>query len=278
METQTRKYGLMYRLMKGIKKIAGAGLLVGALALNANAQSIFNGLRGPTDFQLDDRISYSSKEAQNGKVTETTGNNAILKYWNGTNNGVFAYLNLPYKQVKSGENSSEGLGDIAFGIGPRLETKVGECNLGILSYFGASLPTGSTNLIPALGTGRTDYKAGIFGTLIDKSKKYEADFALDYNITQGREVSDEFSGGVVFGGRLNNNLRVVAGPLFNYKTNGENNGDYTLSGRVNVRWTPKGGIGKRMHFEFWYDGFLAGNGPSAPKVNSSATFVTRINF
>ena len=274
METQTKKY----TMMKGIKKIAGAALVAGTLALNANAQSVFNGMRGPTNFQLDDRVSYTDKEAQNGKETETVGNNAILKYWNGTSRGVFAYLNVPYKQIKSGENESKGIGDIFAGAGPRGEVKIGEGKLAVLSYLGASLPTGATNSVPALGTGRTDYKAGFFGTLTDKSKKYEADLALDYNLTEGKEVSDEFSGGLVMGGRLTDNVRLVAGPLFNWKTNGKNAGEYTLSGRANIRYTPGGELGKKMHLELWLDRFLEGKGISAPEENTVLTLVGRFSF
>lgn len=259
-----------------IKNLFGIGAL--ALAMNVNAQSVFTGLRGPTEFQLDDRVSYASKEAQNGKVTETSVNNLILKYWNGANNGVFAFANIPYKNIQSGDLESEGLGDVYWGMGPRLERKVGEGKLGILSYVGPSLATGDEKSKPALGSGRNDWKAGFFGTLLSGSKKYEADFGLDYNLTQGSDVSDELSGGVVLGGRLTDNLRLVAGPVFNFKTNGDNDGDYTLSGRVNARLTPSGKLGKLMHFEAWYDRFLDGEGVSTPKENNVVTLVARFNL
>jgi hypothetical protein len=274
METQNTRQGLKNKL----KTFLGTALIAGTLALNANAQSIFNGIKGPTDFQLDDRVSYTMKEAQNGAKTKTTANNAILKYWDGKDLGTFAFLNVPYKSVDNGVKESEGLGDVFIGAGPRFNLDVGESKLSVLSYLGASLPTGSTNCAPALGTERTDYKAGLLGTLTDKARKYEADFALDYNLTEGKQVSDELSGGFVVGGKVNDNFRLVAGPLFNYKTNGKNGGDYALSGRANIRYTPSGDLGKKMHFELWADRFFSGEGTSAPKENNAVTLVARINF
>ena len=263
-----------------LKTLAGLGALT--LVLNTNAQSIFNGVRGATDFQLDDRVSYTTREAQNRATTKTTANNAILKYWSGKDLGVFAFLNAPYKSVDNGIKESEGLGDTFIAAGPRFNLDIGESKLSVLSYAGALLPTGSTNTVPALGTGRTDYKIGFFGTLTDKER--EADFAFDYASTEGKEVSDEFSGGLVVGGKVNDNFRLVAGPLFNYKTNGKNGGDYTLSGRANLRYTPTKDsligkiLGPNAHIEVWADDFFGGNGTSAPKENKSLTGVFRKGF
>ncbi len=263
-------------MKKMMKKIIGMGAL--ALALNANAQSVFNGLRGPTNFQVDDRTSYASKEAQDGKATETSANSLILKYWNGTNKGVFGFVNVPYKKVASGALESEGLGDVTFGVGPRFETRIGESKLGILSYAGASLATGDERAKPALGTGRDDFKVGLFGTVVSDSKRYEADFLADYLLTKGSEISNEINGGIVLGGKVHENLRLVAGPGLNYKEGGKNDGDYSLSGRANIRYTPDGKLGRRVHFELWYDHFLLGDGVSAPHKNDAVTLVGRLNW
>ncbi|MBP7708483.1 hypothetical protein KA107_02265 [Candidatus Pacearchaeota archaeon] len=264
-----------------LQSILGMGALT--LALNANAQSVFNGLRGPTNFQIDDRAGYSSKESQAGQTTETTGNNFLLKYWNGTNSGLFGFVNVPYKKVESGTLESEGLGDVTFGVGPRFETRIGEAKLGILSYAGASLATGDEKEKPSLGTGRDDFKAGILGTLLSGSKKYEADFGLDYLQTKGRKVSNEINGGIVLGGKVHENLRFVAGPVFNYKEGGENDSDYSSSGRLNLRFTPEKGsaiaeVLGNCHFELWYDRFIDGKGASAPKENNTITLIGRLNL
>ena len=177
-----------------------------------------------------------------------------------------------------GNKKSEGLGDFAFGIGPRFERETGYGKLGLITYLGGVLPTGDKNTKPALGTGRRDYKAGLMGTFLSDSKKYEADFALDYTRTEGKDVSDEINGGVVLGGRINDNLRFVVGPMFNYKYDGKNDEDYTVSGRANLRYTPSGKLGKRLHFEVWYDQFLNGEGKSCPKESNTITLVGRVNF
>ncbi len=259
-----------------IKSIIGIAALT--VALNASAQSVYTGLRGPTDFQLDDRVSLTHKETQTGKISYTKANNSILKYWNGTDKGVFAYANVPVKSIESEGDKSEGLGDIAVGVGPRFDVKVGEGKLGLLSYVGPVFNTGDVKEKPALGTGRTDYKTGLFGTLVDGAKKYEADFSLDYTLTEGSKVSDEINGGIVLGGRLNNNFRGVAGIVANYKSNGDNDGDNSISGRVNIRYTPNGALGKKMHFELWYDRFLSGTGKSAPSESDAVTLVGRFNL
>lgn len=205
-------------------------------------------------------------------------NNLILKYWDGKDKGVFAFASLPYKEVTSGESKNNGLGDISFGIGPRFEIKLGKNKLGLQTYLGTILPTGDNKSKPSLGTGRHDYKAGLFGTLLNGSKKYEADFSFDYNLTEGRKVSNDISSGLVLGGRVNNNLRLVAGPLFNYKDEGKNNGDFTLSGRLNSRYTPSGELGKKVHFELWYDKSLRTHGTSPAKRSSALTLIGRLNI
>ena len=261
---------------KRIALVAGlAGLLT---CSDVNAQSVYTGLRGPTDVQLDNRTSYTEKESQKGVATRATGNNFILKYWNGKEQGVFGFANIPYKNLKSAEKSSEGLGDIALGIGPRFDVKIGNGKLGVLSYIGPVLPTGNKNSTLALGTGRVDGKAGLFGTWLSDSKESEVDFSLDYTKTENGKVSDDVTGGIVLGGQVTPNLRFVAGPLFSYKQDGANNGDYTLGWRGNFRYTPSGNLGKRLHFEVWYDQQLTGQGASAPAHVHTATFVTRLNF
>ncbi|MDD5133341.1 MAG: hypothetical protein PHD81_01530 [Candidatus Nanoarchaeia archaeon] len=268
------------KIIKILKKAAVIGALALAITLpvSVKAQSVFNGLKGPTKFQVDNRINYSTKEIPSGENVDSFTNNLIFKYWDGTNKGTFAFVNLPYKVIKSGEYNSSGIGDISLGIGPRFETKLKENKLGFLTYLGAVLPTGNKNSKPALGTGRTDYKLGLFGTLLSESKKYEADMALDYTLTEGKGVSDEINAGLVLGGKVDDNLRLVAGPIINLKSGGKNDGDYTVNGRINVRYTPSGDIGKKMHFELWYDHLLGYQGKSSVKDGEALTLVGRLNF
>ena len=266
-------------IKKTLRKASKIWVALAALIpASLNAQSIFTGLRSQTEFQIDNRASYSARESQTGAKTETLANNFILKYWNGTNRGVFAFVNLPYKNIKSGENESRGIGDISLGVGPRFERKIGKNKLGLITYLGGVLPTGNSGTALTLGTGRIDYKAGLFGTFLSGSKRYEADFSLDYTMTEKKEISNDFNGGLVLGGMINNNLRLVAGPLFNYKISGNNNGDGTLTGRINLRYTPSGNFGKKMHFELWYDRLIESHGASSARNSDALTLVSRINF
>ena len=90
----------MKNITKKLRKIIGIGAIALATLIptSTKAQSVFTGLRGPTEFQIDNRASYSTMESQTGAKTEAFANNLILKYWNGTDNGVFAFVNLPYKK------------------------------------------------------------------------------------------------------------------------------------------------------------------------------------
>ena len=275
MKTQTKQT---------LKSIMAAGALALATLVpsSTKAQSVYCGFKGPTEYQVDNRTSYNLKEVQNGTKTETLADNLILKYWTGTNNGVFAFANVPYKAVKVGEIDKKGLGDVFAGIGPRFERKVGDGKLGVLSYAGITLPTGDEDCKPALGTGRKyDVKAGLSGTLLSKSGKSELDFSADYTLTKGGDISDEINAGITVGGRINDNWRFVVGPMFNYKSGGENDGDSSLTGRLNARYTPSDESGKptkKMHFEIWADKFMQGCGKSCPKENYTATLVFRRNF
>ncbi len=268
------------KISQKLKKILKIGTIALAtlVPVSAKAQSVFTGLRGPTEFQVDNRTSYSIKESQTGVESETLANNLILKYWNGTNNGVFAFANFPYKYIKSDDNTSRGMGDLSLGIGPRFERKIWENKLGFLTYIGTVLPTGNKDSIPALGSGRVDYKTGFFGTILSSSKRYEADFSLDYTLTEGDEISDDASGGLVLGGRINDNIRVVVGPTFNYKSGGNNDGDNALNGRINLRYTPSDSLGKRIHFELWYDKSIKSHGKSSVKNSDALTLIGRLNF
>jgi len=94
--------------------------LLGSLFLTslsiAKADDIFKGVRGPTKFQLDGRLTYSKNE----RNIESLTNNFILKYWDGegADAGKFAFINLPYR-LATFPNSNVGFGDITLGAGPR---------------------------------------------------------------------------------------------------------------------------------------------------------------
>lgn len=53
----------------------------------AKADDIFKGVKGPTNFQLDERVTYSRNE----RNIETITTNLILKYWDGNEIGRWGF-------------------------------------------------------------------------------------------------------------------------------------------------------------------------------------------
>jgi hypothetical protein len=219
----------------------------------AKADSIFKGVRGPTNLQLDQRVSFGERETLPNK-TQTTSDNTILKYWSGNQLGAFGFVNVPYKEISKGNASSDGLGDINIGLGPRGKLDFGQYgSLNFLSCAGLTLPTGDNKVKHALGSGRLDNKAGLFTTYLSKNKRLETDASIEYTSTGkdglGNKPSDELAAGIVAGGQIARNLRLVGGLTGNYKCGGKNEGDYSFGPRANMRYI----VSLRTHFEIVAD-------------------------
>lgn len=236
-----------------------ASLVLASLSI-AKTDDIFKGVKGPTNFQVDERVTYSRNE----KNIESLTNNLILKYWDGdsTNIGKWAFINFPYR-LATFPISNKGLGDIIFGLGPRGKIQ----DLYYFLYVSLTIPTGNQGL----SNNRYDVKTGTFITYLTKDKKFEIDCALEYNIT-GKNDKDinptnEFYSGILAGGAINNKVRFVTG-LINLA---KDNGDFVLNSRSIFRYT----FSPNFHFELINDFGI--NAKNIPMANSVGFFV-RYNF
>ena len=200
----------------------------------AKADDIFKGIKGPTNFQIDERVTYS----RNDRDIETITNNLILKYWDGdsTDIGKWAFVNLPYRILTS-PNPKEGLGDITLGMGPR-----GKID-GLHWFLYGSLTIPSNN--EGLSNKRYDIKTGTLITYLTEDKNFEVDGVLEYNITgeNNKEInpSNEFYSGVLIGGKISDKIRYVTGLTNLFK----DNGDFVLNSRSVFRYT----FSPSFHFE-----------------------------
>ena len=237
-----------------------AGTLALSLSNNAKADDIFKGIRGPTNFQADARLTYSKNE----RNIESLTNNFILKYWDGegADAGKFAFINLPYR-LATFPNSNVGFGDITLGAGPR--GKIQELNYFL--YGALTIPTGNSKL----SNQRHDIRAGTFMTYLTKDKKFHIDGALEYNFTgknnSGINPPNEFYSGILVGGVISDKIRVATGLTDLVK----NNGDFMLNSRSVFRYT----FSPSMHFEFVGD--VGIKNKNMPKFNSLGIFA-RYNF
>jgi len=251
--------------MTKIKRLAViAAMCIAALfAGKARADDISRGIRGPTNWQADSRISYS----ENDLDIKTTTENLILKYWDGDEVGVFGFLNLPYKTIATPAGTSSGLGDISLGLGPR--GRLG--NFQFLSYAGFALPTGNDREKIPFGNGRLDAKIGFAGTYLAGDKKYELDGIVERNFTgennSGINPPDETYLGVLAGMAITEKIRFAGGPTGLMR----DNGDFNLNLRTVLRYTPS----SQFHLELVLDNGIKEQ--NVPKSNGFGIYFRR-NF
>ncbi len=225
------------------------------------ADDIFKGVKGPTNWQIDERVGYSKNER-----ARTLTNRVILKYWDGDGFGKWGFVSVPYKSTSSQNVSRKGLGDIILGGGPRGRTN----NLNWFLYGALSLPTGDSEGKISLGKGRNDKKVGGLVTYLTSDKKFEIDGSLEYNFTgkdrEGHNPPDELSAGIVAGGRTTKKTRFVTG-----LRNISRDGDYLLTSISVFRYT----FSPAIHTEFVVD--IGLKSKNIPKKNSLSVYL-RYNF
>ena len=254
---------MAYHLVKKLKNCILAGILGSIILIpsNVSADSIFKGLRGPTNWQLDERIIYSKNE----KNVEAITNNLILKYWNGDELGGWGFISCPYKYISSSEGSDNGVSDISIGLGPR--GRIDKFNWFL--YGALAFPTG--NFENKLGNGRFDKKIGYFVTYLTTNKRFEIDGSLEYNFTgeNKKEINppNELASGLVTGGKLSNRVRFVSGLTGLIKEDE----DYSLGLRLATRYI----VSKSLHSELVYDKVI--DSKNIPKSSSISLFF-RLNF
>ena len=222
----------------------------------AKADDIFKGIKGPTNFQIDERVTYS----RNDRDIETITNNLILKYWDGdsTDIGKWAFVNLPYRILTS-PNSREGLGDITLGFGSRGKID----NFHWFLYGSLTTPSGKKGL----SNERYDLKIGTLVTYLTEDKKFEMDGVLEYNNTgkssKGINPSNEIYSGVLAGGKVSDKIRAVTGLINSVK----DNGDFILNSRSVFRYT----FSPTIHLELAGDLSLANK--NIPKSKNLGLFL-----
>ena len=255
--------------------------LIGLLGIASNLTSLraehpFRGAEGPTDFQLDNRLTLSERES--GKLNNySLENNSILKWWPKNPSWIFAGASIPYKYAESGAAQSEGIGDISLLLGPRF---VHRYSFGSLHYSiagGVRLPTGDADAKPSLGSGSIDYMLNAGFTYLTPDKQFNVDAAGVFTFAgkDRNHRSDNVFTGAVLGAKptSSSSLRAFAGPIVNYQLGGNNDGNYRVSLRTGVRFTPVNT--KRWHIEGWADNDIAScNTPEG----ISGTLVFRYNF
>lgn len=255
--------------MKSLIKSMGLATLLLASG-EVKGDSIFRGMRGPSDWQADVRLGVSQRENKAGETTSVVNNN-VLKYWDGDKTGKFSYLSIPFKDISAGNNYNSGLGDISFGFGPRVRYANSFGEVQILSHVGLVAPTGDTDKRPNLGNGRWDFKTGFGLTYLTPSKKKEVDCAFDYTLANGKNVSDDVSFGLLGAHTIGKNIRLGSGLIGTYKLGGKGDGDYVLTSRTALRYT----FSKKCHLELWGDiDIAAKNLPSGFGI----TAMVRYNF
>ena len=243
--------------MKTLRNLIVAGslaLLTSLYSGKATADDFFKGLRGPTNWQLDERIGYSKNE----KGVESLTNNLIFKYWDGDKQGMFGFVNIPYKFVHSSKSFDNGLGDITLGMGPRGRIE----NFHWVTYGALTFPSGEKNI----GNDRLDAKVGATATYLMFDKRYEIDGSFEYNFT-GNNAPDEINSGVLVGKKVNDKIRVGTGLTGLVKTDGSN----VVNSRSILRYT----FSPKLHIEVVGD--LGLTSENIPKSKSISLYIRR-NF
>ena len=257
------KDGLMKYIRRGVI-IAGITLVSLIPFQKISADDIYKGIRGPTSWQLDSRVSYFENEHK----SNTTTGNIILKYWKGDEFGLISFLNLPYKNINSLGKSSIGVGDISLGCGPRGRLD----NFHWISYVSTTFPTGDDKSKPTLGNGRLDIKTGLLGTYITSDKRYELDGIVERNFTgkndSGLNSSDETYIGILGGREITKKLRFVTGTTCLVK----DNGNYITNWRVIIRYT----VSPKLHFELAGDKGI--DGYNVPKSTGIGFYMRNNKF
>jgi len=246
--------------------LAGMTAVCGVLyPVRASAETVLRAVKGPTRYQVDNRLSYS----KNNKDVETVQDVLIMKDWrydknSGRKHGGMFSVSIPHKSIQSPATSNEGLGDISVYGGPIGRIPINDGKNGDLHWAiteGITLPTGDFNAKLPLGNGRLDIKNNIAATWLSPGQKHEVDFAAEFTLTgrnkKGVNPPNEFYTGLVGGGKISKDLRAVAGFTESYR----GNGDFIRNFRVGARYIPRRNP-KGWNLETYCENGLKGKGIS----------------
>ena len=107
------------------------------------------------------------------------------------------------------------------------------------------MPTGDSRGKIAIGNGRYDTKIGVNATYLTQDKNLEIDASLDYNFSgenkKGANPPDEFSFGLLGGGKVTEKVRFATGIAGLVKEDGS----HVVNSRSVARYT----VSPSLHFE-----------------------------
>jgi len=241
---------MIENIIKKCKKYAVIGASVALLTFSSTstyAANIFNGVRGPTPWQLDYRMLFAEKENDASSLTQVL----ILKYWDGDGLGKWGFVGVPYL---SGD-AKNGFGSVSIGGGPR--GKIGKLNW--ISF-------GGLTFVDQGDSKSVDKRLGLFTTYLTEDKDLEFTNTLEYRFKGEDALPDELKLGSVAGGKIADKLRAVGG------FNGiRKDGDYLINLRALLRYTHS----KQFHLEVVGEQGIKSKG--IPK-GTSIGFYARYNF
>jgi len=256
-------------MINRIRKIALGSTLV-ALLLNARADDFLIGTHGPTDWQLDDRITYSEKSLDNMKIN-TSAHTTVVKHWTGDKFGWFGIGVLPYKHVRKNGEENSGFGDFTLKLGPRGYTEFRDkSSFHWILNGGISFPTGDSSSKVNLGTGEFDTKLGFTTTYLSENKKSELTTSFEYTVPEQKTRPDEIATGFIIGKQIGPKIRLGCGMTGLTKLN-EQGLDYSLNARVLLRYN----LSKKVHIQLLGETSVAEH--NMPHGFTIGTFV-RYNF
>ena len=219
------------RLLNKVKTYTKTFFYVGLATLTttvAQGADIFNGKKGPTDWQADLRTTYNRQSQR-----EESANRLILKYWRGSKPGFWAFANIPYSVIQTDKGTDDGLGDIVLGLGPRADLE----QISLQLFAGIQLPTGETKGAVHIGTGRYDTKLGVLATYLDKDHDWSLDASFTYTHTgknkQGTNPPNSVFGGLLIGKALPYSTRLATG----FVGTRQEQGNYALWSKTSLRYT-----------------------------------------
>ncbi len=251
--------------MNKIKQYLTSAFFGMALSISSQAENFMRGVRGPTDWQFDNRIRLTNQENK-GTKTESFTDIMSIRYWNGSDKGIFGYIAIPYKFINAGNQRNNGLGDIGIGIGPRGSITNNLGSFHFLSTIGLQLPTGENIEMPRTGNGRTDLRFSLGITYLIPSQKTEFDASFDY-IRAEKNASDDIFFGVAAGHQIHRKIKAGGGFLGNIKSGYNQDGEYKFTARGIARYTHS----SKWHTELWLDQGISDK-------RQEATLVLRYNF
>jgi hypothetical protein len=207
--------------MNGMMRYTQIALAAGLLALPAQADDIYKGLKGPTPWQLDTRAAHITDE----KGMHGTVSTAIFKYWD---KHLWAFAGSQYRATTSGSGVNNAVGTVTLGGGPRIAYG----HVGALPFVALTLPTTNDGR-------RAGVRTGVAATYLSPKQHVEVDVSVEHSWTPTQTTTrHEHTYGIIAGGgskrvRAAAGITAQAGPA-GYSIGSRVVGRYTFSPTLHV--------------------------------------------